>query len=61
MIKRKRIEAPCESRIESQGKAEHGSCIQDLKDTIAVGSYKEPVDSYADGTWQFVKSKKSHG
>ena len=32
----------------------------DLADTIDVGSYKGPVDSYADGTWQIVKSKKSH-
>ncbi len=28
----------------------------DLKDTIS----EEAVDSYADGTWQIVKSKKSH-
>ena len=32
----------------------------DLKDTISVESYKEAVESYADGTWQIVKSKKSH-
>jgi hypothetical protein len=49
MVQRNHIEAPCESRIESQGKAEHGSCIQELKDTIAVRSYEEPVDSYANG------------
>jgi hypothetical protein len=33
---------------------------QELKDTIAVGSYDEPVDFYADGTWQIVNSKKTH-
>jgi hypothetical protein len=27
MVQRNHIEAPCESRIESQGKVEHGSCI----------------------------------
>jgi hypothetical protein len=52
MVQRNHIEAPCEIRIESQGNVEHGSCIQELKDTIAVGSCEEPVDSYADGTWQ---------
>jgi hypothetical protein len=61
MVPRNHIEAPCESRIESKSKVEHESCIQELKDTIDVGSYKEPGDSYADGTWQIVKSKKSHG
>jgi hypothetical protein len=68
MVQRNHIEDSCVSRIESQGKVEHESCIQehessiqDLTDTIAVGSYEEPVDSYADGTWQIVKSKKSHG
>jgi hypothetical protein len=67
MVQRIHVEDPCVSRIESQGKVEHESCIQEhescmqeLKDTIAVGSYEEPVDSYADGTWQIVKSKKSH-
>jgi hypothetical protein len=68
LVQRNHIEDSSVSRIESQGKAEHESCIQEhescmqeLKDTIAVGSYEEPVDSYADGTWQIVKSKKSHG
>jgi hypothetical protein len=36
VAKRNHIEAPCESRIESQGKVEHGCCIQELTDTIAV-------------------------
>jgi hypothetical protein len=57
VVQRNYIEAPCESSIESQGKVKHGSCIQDLTDR----SYKEAADSYTDGTWQIVKSKKSHG
>jgi hypothetical protein len=61
VVQRNHVVAPCESRIESQGNAEHGSCIQELRDTITAGSYREPVDSYIDGTWQTVKSKKSHG
>jgi hypothetical protein len=60
-VQRNHIEAPCESRIESQGKIEHGSCIQELTDTIGVGSYEDSVHSYADGTCQIVKSKKSQG
>jgi hypothetical protein len=32
-----------------------------LADTVGVEYYEEPVDSYIDGTWQIVKSKKSHG
>jgi hypothetical protein len=39
MVQRNHIEAPCVSRIESQGKVEHESCIQAVTDTIAVGSY----------------------
>jgi hypothetical protein len=61
MVQRNHIEALCDHRTESQGKVEHGCCIQELKNTVVVGSYKEAVDSYADGTWQIVKSKKSHG
>jgi hypothetical protein len=56
MVQRNHIEASCESRIESQGKDEHGLCLQELTDTIAVRSYEDPIDSYGDGTWQIVKS-----
>jgi hypothetical protein len=36
------------------------SCIQDTVSTNGVESYKGTVNSYTDGTWQIVKSKKSH-
>jgi hypothetical protein len=50
MVQRNHVEAPCESRVESKGKVEHGSCIQELKDTIGVESYKGSANSYIDGT-----------
>jgi hypothetical protein len=36
VVQRNHIEAPSESRFESQGKVEDGSCIQELTDTIVV-------------------------
>jgi hypothetical protein len=45
VAQRNHIEALFESRIESQGKVEHGSCIQELTDIIGVGTYEDPVES----------------
>jgi hypothetical protein len=55
VVQRKYIEAPCGRRIESQGKDAHGSCMLDLTDTIAVGSYEEPADSYSDAICQIFE------
>ena len=36
------------------------SCVHDPESTNGVESYKGTVDFYKDGTWQIVKSRKSH-
>jgi hypothetical protein len=47
VVERHQIEAPGESRIESQGRAENELYKEELEVTIAVGSYEDPVGSYA--------------
>ena len=51
------LDVPVTSLLTSD---ESVSCVKDPDPTNGVESHKGTVDSYTDGTWQIVKSKKSH-